>query len=118
MIYFVAHHDAPPRAGASQRKVAMGRPGRPTSYSHRRFRVRPGPPRRWQRCATHRRTRRSTRAFGACECDPPLLSKTDPGGLWQSLEGQITLLQIAVPGGDRRRFSKIGKTSICKTLRR
>jgi len=50
--------------------------------------------RRPPRCAAHRRTRRSTRAFGACECDPPLLSKTDPGGLWQSLEGQITKAYI------------------------
>jgi hypothetical protein len=25
--------------------------------------------------------------------------KTDPGGLWLSLEGQVTLLQMAIPEG-------------------
>jgi hypothetical protein len=30
---------------------------------------------------------------------PPLLSKTDPCGLWLSLEGQVTLLQMAIPEG-------------------
>jgi hypothetical protein len=46
--------------------------------------------------------------------DPPLLSKTDPGDLWLSLEGQVTLFQMAIPEGDRRCYSKIGKTWICE----
>ena len=42
----------------------------------------------------------STRAMPAlARCDPPLLSKTDPGGLWLSLEGLVTLLQMAIPEG-------------------
>jgi hypothetical protein len=39
------------------------------------------------------------RTSALARSDPPLLSKTDPGGLWLSLEGQVTLLQMAIPEG-------------------